>query len=136
MGLFEWLGESFNPGPVGDVQVGARERRSSPPGAVIVCAVISSALLGVWIHVLFATRHGGLVGAAGTLVYLALAYFLHPAPDCSNLGWLGGRMDHPSRYSDDLNRFLLFLVAFLWPARFIAESFVAAAGLLARDRHP
>jgi len=133
MSLLEWLGESFNPGPVGDVQVGARERRGSPPAVVTVCAVISAALLGVWLYVLLATMHGGIAGVAATILYLVLAYFLHPTPDYSNLGWLGGLMNHPFRYSDDLNRLLLFLVVFLWPGRFVAESLVAAARLLARN---
>lgn len=131
MGLFEWLLESFNPGPVGDVGLGPRERFRASRTAVLASLVLAASLLGLWAYVLVA-MHGGLLAWGGTAVYLLVAYFVHPRPELTNVGWLGGVFDHPFRYSDDVNRFLLFLVVVLWPGRFIAESLVAAARLLAR----
>ena len=52
------------------------------------------------------------------------SYFLHPEPDYSNLGWFGGLIDNPFRYSDDLNRGLAFLFTFLWPGRFVANALI------------
>jgi hypothetical protein len=36
-----------------------------------------------------------------------------------NLGWFGGRMDNPFRYSDDINRFMLFLKVLFIPGRLL-----------------
>ena len=51
-----------------------------------------------------------------------------------NIGWLGGLMDHPFRYSDDINRGLLGLKLILMPGRLIAESVVDMAILLLNAR--
>ena len=56
------------------------------------------------------------------IAYCLLGFFLRPEPDTSNMGWLGGLIDNPFRYSDDINRFLLFLKIFLVPGCFFAES--------------
>jgi len=42
----------------------------------------------------------------------------------AGVGWLGGLVDHPFRYSDDVNRILLFLLVILLPGRFLSETFV------------
>lgn len=125
MSLLEWLGESYNPGPSGSVELGGGKRPDRSRGAVLVRFVISVAVLAV-VYVLILQRTGisiplvlGLTGG-----YLLLGYFVHPKPDTSNAGWLGGLVDHPLRYSDDINRFLLSLLVFLLPGRFLAESLV------------
>ncbi len=135
MSLFEWIGESISPGPTGSVDFGRRGRRQGSRAAVLACFVLAAALLGCWIYVLFAVMHAGLLALAGTAVYLLVAYVVHPRPELTNVGWLGGLFDHPFRYSDDVNRFLLFLVVVMWPGRFVAESLVATARLLARTWH-
>lgn len=133
MSLFEWLGESMNPGPIGTVDVGSEERRDRSGAAIVVCFAISAVLLGFWACLLLGTWHVGAVkGLLGTATYLVLAYFVHPRPDFDNIGWLGGLFDHPFRYSDDVNRFLMVLVVVLWPGRFVAESLAGACRLLAR----
>ena len=80
------------------------------------------------------TLEGTAIAAGLTLLYLVIAYLVHPQPDTSNIGWLGGLMDHPFRYSDDINRFLIFLVIALWPGRFVSESLVDVVLLLAHVR--
>ncbi len=132
MSLFEWFGESMNPGPIGGVDVGGRDRAERSRGGAIACFVIAGALLGFWLSVVWSA---GPVAILGTAIYLVLAYFVHPSPDLSNIGWAGGLFDHPFRYSDDVNRFLVFLVVVLWPGRFVAESLVGMGRLLAREWH-
>jgi hypothetical protein len=135
MSLFEWFGESHNPGPVGGVDFGRPETPPRSRTAVLVSATFAAAFLAVP-YVLFAVygkdislaAWAGIVGL--TLVYLLAGYFIRPAPDYSNVGWLGGMMDHPFRYSDDINRSLLALLFVLWPGRFVAESSVDFVVLL------
>jgi hypothetical protein len=114
------------------VDFGGRDRRQGSPAAVLASLVLAAGLLGLWLYVLFAVMHAGLLALVGTAVYLLVAYVVHPHPELANVGWLGGLFDHPFRYSDDVNRLLVFLVVVLWPGRFVAESLVATARLLAR----
>ena len=125
MSLFEWFGESYNPGPSGSVKLGGGNRPDRSRVAVIALFVISLVLLaGVYVLVVERAGISTPVALGITVGYLLLGYFVHPKPDTSNIGWLGGLMDHPFRYSDDINRFLLFLMVFLLPGRFLAESLV------------
>jgi hypothetical protein len=57
-----------------------------------------------------------------TYGYLWAGYHIRPQPDDHNLGLLGGVIDDPFRYTDNLNRLLVALWLFLLPGRFIAES--------------
>lgn len=59
----------------------------------------------------------------GFAVYLLLSYFIHPCPATRNMGWMGGVMDNPFRFSDDVNRFLLFFQAFLFPGKIMLWTF-------------
>ena len=61
-------------------------------------------------------------------------HLLHPRADRSNLGLLGGLLDHPLSWTDDANRFLLALQVVLFPGRFVAESLVDGLRLLRRTR--
>ena len=135
MSLFEWLGESFNPGSVGSVDVGGQNRSDRSRAMVIVSFLLATALLGGWVYLVLAVFEvrsaAGLVAiGVATLVYLGLGYFVHPKADTSNLGWLGGTMDHPFRYSDDLNRGLLGLMIVLLPGRFVSEGVVDMVRLI------
>lgn len=133
MGLLEWLGETCSPGPIGDVHVGRGRRKRVTRRYVLATGVLSLLLLGgsTW---LMLGREGAstwlvLVGVAA---YLVAAYFVHPKPETSNLGWLGGLVDHPFRWSDDANRLLLLLLMLLLPGRFVAESLVDLCALIWR----
>lgn len=35
-------------------------------------------------------------------------------PDYNNIGWLGGLIDHPFRFSNDINRNLIFIKSFYY----------------------
>lgn len=124
MGLLEFLFEHRNPHPVGTVDVEPPERSGS---YLVLRAVIAAATLAGWSWFLWSaasTGTGLLVGVLLSLGYLVAAYWLQPAPEMSNLGLWGTVIDHPFRLSDDLNRMLLFLYAFLWPGRFIAATLI------------
>jgi hypothetical protein len=136
MSLFEWLGESFNPGPVGSVDFGGRSRGNRPRVWVLVCFGLAVMLLGLWIYFVLGVWEvwsaAGLVRIAlGTVLYLLLGYIAHPKPDHSNIGWMGGMFDNPFRYSDDINRFLIFMTALFLPGRFVSESLVDMVELVA-----
>lgn len=129
MSFFEWLGESYDPGPSGEAQFGARPRGRQTRRGVLVRGFVSLGLLGLLGFIMYhqmgirefqTYRNAGL----GMLVYSLIAYFVHPEPDTSNVGWLGGLVDHPFRYSDDVNRILVFLLLFLLPGRFVSEALV------------
>ena len=51
--------------------------------------------------------------------YCLLSYKFIPRPDKSNMGLLGGIIDHPFRYTDDLNRVLILFLVLMYPGRFI-----------------
>ncbi len=136
MSLFEWLGEAFDPGPVGSVDFGSRGRRNRKRMGVLVCFGVSAVLLVLWawlvLGIMRVRSTAGLSGIGlGSVIYLVIAYWVHPQPDTSNIGWLGGLFDHPFRYSDDINRTMILLVIVLWPGRFVSESLVDFVRLLA-----
>ena len=117
----------LEPGPVGNLDVGERKRGHRFRNEVIVRFAIAAALLVLWaVFVILRLRSGNAMamGAAGTIVYLFAAYVMHPKADETNLGWFGGLMNNPFRFSDNINRFLLLLKVFLLPGRFISEALV------------
>src|SRR6478672_2925017 len=107
MGLFEWLGEGFNPGPLG--RINHRPVEMFPKVSRI--GALALMILG------FVMLYFMILGVASSdnlrfyipllLGYLAAAFFLTPEPDTRNLGWFGGLMNNPFRFSDNLNRYLV-----------------------------
>jgi hypothetical protein len=139
MDIFEWLGESANPGPIGSVDVGGADRSDRTRAMVIVSFLVALGALAGWAYlivVVFEVRSAwALTGIGiGTLAYLVLGYFVHAKPNTSNLGWMGGTMNNPFRYSDDINRFLLTVLVVLMPGRFIAEAAVDMVQLVRHAR--
>lgn len=65
------------------------------------------------------------------LAYLALGYGLRIEPNTRDLGLLGGLLDHPFKYTDDLNRFLLWAKILLFPGRLVATPIVGFVKKLA-----
>lgn len=129
MSLFEWIGESLNPGSTGGCEMGSRDRDPRPRWATAFLLVVALSLLGGWCGLLWRwfqldTLDDWFWPALATVIYLVFAYFIHPEPDYDNMGLLGGAFDHPFRFSDDINRHLLLLMILLWPGRFIAEALV------------
>jgi hypothetical protein len=125
MSLFEWLGESLNPGGVGGVGHHENRRTRTRWGAictgVIALGVCLLPFIGVVSQELSLERAG--IRLAVESVYLVIAYHLKPEPDTDNLG-VFGMFDHPFRYSDDINRFLLFFLIALFPGRLLSIGLV------------
>ncbi len=137
MSLFEWLGESIDPGEVGGVGGGGRARGHRSRTSVLVCLAVALTALGVAVWMLWRPFDAGAAGRTlpfviGSSVYLLAGYFIHPEPNMDNVGWMGGMMDNPFRISDDVNRMLIGALLLLWPARFIAESLVDGVVLVIR----
>jgi hypothetical protein len=156
MTLLQWLGDSYTPrrpgenrpgpsedmfyehdGPIGDLEAVGPERFDQPRWAVLVEFTLAMAalvgecyLLGKYASPLDAPKL--VLAASLTLVYLIIAFFIAPRPNFRNLGWLGGWVDNPFQYSDNLNRGLLWLKLVLLPGRLIAGAFVDMAILVWR----
>lgn len=137
MGLFEWIGESFNPGPIGSMDIGAKNRTFRTNGVVLLRLFFALILIGAVYYLTFSgfyelTIKNATIVSGILLAYLIIGYFVRPEPDTSNLGWLGGLMNNPFRFSDDINRFLIFLKIALLPGSFLAESLLDGLQLLCR----
>jgi hypothetical protein len=122
MGLFEVIGEWISPGPIGSVSVGRPAPRQRSARLVIAHAGISALALALLL--VFVGFPNGVAGTLGCLLYVLAGTFLRPRPDLSNVGWLGGLIDHPFRFSDDINRFLVLLLIVLWPGGVIGTGFL------------
>lgn len=133
MGLLELLFEKSNPGPAGEINTNGKKPEKPELWALIIKLVVSIAWIGFLFYVLVlsglsAERVMGFV--IGFTIYCLAGYFIIPKPDYSNMGWAGGLMDNPFRYSDGLNRFLIGLKIVLYPGRFIAVTFVQVISLI------
>ncbi len=143
MRVLEYLGESLDPRPMGSVGLGDDDTSRGAPSltSVLVRAVAAAALVGGLLY--FLRVHLGWGGetrvwVGASVTYVGLGYLLRPRPDTSNMGWLGGLVDDPFHYSDDVNRFLLFLAVVLYPGRFVGQALVDLLALpfRRRDRTP
>lgn len=141
MGLFEWWGESVNPGPRGGIEIEGRSQDLPTPGIIWTCLIVSMAGLIGFFYLLFGYLVAPtLLNLGITLIvtgfYLLMAHFVHPQADTSNLGYLGGMIDDPFRWSDDWNRTLLGLNLMLLPGRFVGRSFANFALMIRADTAP
>ncbi|EAQ79973.1 hypothetical protein [Blastopirellula marina] len=64
------------------------------------------------------------------LIYVGFAFFIVPRPNLNDVGYLGGFVNNPIRYSDNYNRSLRSWSIMLAPGRFISSSFLDFATLL------
>ncbi|MCC9609279.1 hypothetical protein LOC68_06020 [Blastopirellula sp. JC732] len=64
------------------------------------------------------------------LMYVALAFFIVPRPNYDNMGYLGGWINNPWKYSDDYNRGLRDWNVILGPGRFISTTLLDCAAML------
>lgn len=120
MRLFEWLGEFFTPGPVGDIDTSRQPLfdRGIKNGWAIFSLLIGFGL-SAFVIFLIGTADNKLFALGCFALYLLLSYLLTPKPDASNLGWLGGLINNPFRISDDANRLLVLFYLFLLPGKLI-----------------
>lgn len=131
MSFYEWWGESVDPGKVGKVGLATEHEACTCRPLVIarflfVVIAVPVAWCLIVPYVPLPTVQAAVLVAGITLIYVAASYFIDPQPDTDNVGWAGGLIDHPWRYSDDLNRLLVMFRVLLGPGRFVAESILDA----------
>jgi hypothetical protein len=122
--LFEWLFERRNPGPVGTVD-GPPERWTGHAG--LFRGLLAITLLGLWTWYVMRTwpdPGDRLTAAVLTAIYLAAAYAVAPRPNMSNMGIWGTPINHPFRFTDDINRMQAFLMVLLAPGRVVSAGLV------------
>ena len=109
----------------------------------VVLSVMGTLLYTVGIHLLGQLQMPVWKSVAlitgGLAIYIGASFFLRPNADMRNMGPLGGLVDDPTQYSDDINRSLLEWEATLAPGRFAAETLLDSlvyAGLIQSDYEP
>ncbi len=127
MSIFEWLIEGSNPAPIGSVEIDkSQDELSGYPNwikllVLIVTSIFWYALFyALFIYNDFDTLLKCFVFIA---IYLFIAFFIKPKPNRENIGFLGGLIDHPFRWSDDVNRMILILEVLLFPGKCLLLSF-------------
>lgn len=127
MGILEWMLEPMNPGPTGTIETGTGRQAPPSPPVIWLRFVVTVTILGALIVITgyYVVPHlfcSGWFLLLFLAAYLVFGLLLDPKPDMSNLGWAGGMIDNPLRYSDDINRSLLMIKIFLFPGRFFSLS--------------
>jgi len=139
MHFYEWWGERTNPGPIGSIEVGGEhEACQCVPLVVARFLFVVAAIPVLWWfaipYVPLPLWQAAALVVGATLIYVAVSYLFDPQPELSNVGLAHGLIDHPGRYSDDVNRWLFQVKVFFGPGRFVAESLVDMLGLVAREK--
>jgi hypothetical protein len=137
MGLFEYLFERKNPGKVGSIH-----RNDQPVNHISVPLLILKLLISAFmIYSLFylTVLHNFDLNTLMTFIivlfiYCFISYVFIPKPDTSNVGLLGGLIDNPFRYTDDLNRTLILFMILMYPGRFIAITIIQTFKLITRRK--
>lgn len=133
MGLFEILFEKFNPGGVGKIEKYKNKPKKTNIIILILKLIISILIIWFLYHITlrYKTNAENIIKFIIILfIYCLVSYMIVPKPDYSNIGWFGGLINNPFRFSDNLNRMLIFLMFLLYPGRFIAITFVQTFHLL------
>lgn len=136
MSIFEIIGEDQDPGDLGSVKVRPPEAEGGSVGEVATRAVVAFVILAIvgTAAVRMARGVDGTLLPLGALVvYLLLCTVFSPEPDGDNLGMLGGAVDNPVRWSDDVNRGLLGLAVLAAPGRWMVAALIEGVQL-ARGR--
>ncbi|PQO42090.1 hypothetical protein [Blastopirellula marina] len=132
MTFTKYLNGNYDPTSVGSVDLNT-EHVAQKNLFVILFKVFASAVVSAglfWIPFQYLPLHGwqSIVVASGImLLYIGVSFFCIPKPDTGNLGFFGGLADNPFRYSDDINRGLMFFGAILMPGRFVAGTVLDVA---------
>lgn len=132
MSLYEYWCEQYGPQPRGSVEFNTQHIAQKSGLAVALKVFMASVLTGLLLLVTTLAMplpgwHSAVVACGLVLIYVGVSFFVVPAPNTDNLGWMGGMVDDPFQYSDDWNRSLVFFSALLGPGRFIAGTLLDVA---------
>lgn len=125
MSFFEFLGESYNPGPTGHVE--RRKEGPRPPKnwVVLLWGLLAAAALFIALYwIVESSVHNWKILLLRTgmfLLYLIGSFHLRVHIPSHNIGLWGTPIDHPFRISDDYNRFLAFVEVILLPGRLVSQ---------------
>jgi hypothetical protein len=124
-----WWWDS-NQGPVGKVEFGLE--RGRPGSAVwvhlrllLTLVAMVAASIALPLQLELPGFEPVLATLGGLVAYSFVGVMVRPQADLTNMGWMGGLVDNPFRYRDDLNRTLQFFDFVLWPGRVLGGAFVA-----------
>ncbi len=140
VGWYEIVGERADPQKVGSVKLNTfYETRRKSVGivalkglAVALMIAAGFALTVTWIPL--PLWKSTILVAGIMLLYVGFAFFVRPEADMGNLGILGGMINDPFHYSDNVNRALWQFHCLLGPGRFAAGAvldFCTLVGLTA-----
>ncbi|MBT2559610.1 hypothetical protein J7E50_16940 [Pedobacter sp. ISL-68] len=124
MSIFEWFFERNNPGPTGSIET-YHHKLYWPRIWIIIAGGAALAAVLIFIYYIpfnqFEDFENGAacLGIFFSLVYLVVSYYIYIKPDYNNMGFLGF-IDNPFKYTDDVNRFMLFFQALLLPGKIIS----------------
>ena len=120
----EWALEEYNPGARGTLDTEVKGPSQRPGPLRFFLFLISFTIIGAGIFAIFYFIRFSTVCAIFLVMlwigYFVLALFLRPKPNYENMGWAGGLIDNPFRYSDDINRSLFWANIYLYPGRILA----------------
>jgi hypothetical protein len=102
MSLIELIGETRDPGPIGNA-----EKEPPPPsgggrGAIVGRGMMAIAIVIGVIAAIVLRLHGvtdRIVVGLAVMIYGLLAYLVSVRPRVDNVGWARGLFDHPFRWS-------------------------------------
>lgn len=129
--MFSWYeiaGERADPKETGQVRLNTfYETRKKPLWLVVLkllglAAMVSVGFFLVLPYIPLPPWQSVAVTSGAMLVYVGIAFFIRPEPNGNNMGFLGGLLNDPMHYSDDINRALWSAHCVLGPGRFVAET--------------
>ncbi|WP_316844613.1 hypothetical protein [Pedobacter psychrodurus] len=134
MSIFEWFFERNNPSPTGWVEA-HHYKLYWPRIWIILTGLIAFTAVLFFIYYIPFNKFRSFeigracVGVFLVIAYLIAAYYIYIKPDYNNMGFLGF-IDNPFRYTDNINRFMMFFQLFLLPGKVIAIPIVNMFSLL------
>ncbi len=127
MSIFEWLMEGTNPAPIGSVEIDEKQDQLNgyPNWIKLLVVIATSAFWSALLYALYIYNDFDTLLNCSVFIaiYLFIAFFIKPKPNRENIGWFGGLIDHPFRWSDDVNRMILILEVLLFPGKCLLLSF-------------
>jgi hypothetical protein len=136
VGWYEIVGERADPQQVGGIRLNTfyETRKKSlwlislKSLALVLMIAAGFAVTVPWIPM--ALWKSSTLVAGIMLMYVGLAFFVRPEANENNLGLLGGLVNDPLHYSDNLNRALWQAHCLLGPGRFAAGTVLDISTLL------
>ncbi|TWT30029.1 hypothetical protein [Blastopirellula retiformator] len=129
------------PSDCGTIEVNTTYVRQTSVAVVLFKSITSLAMLGGMGYWAFHWQITQLLLPSGAfsklaiivgveMMYVAIAFLFVPRPNYNNVGFLGGLVNNPWKYSDNYNRSLRTWRILLGPGRFISSAILDFAGML------